>query len=57
MGRWKQIVVGVDSSPASRTALEWASDEAVHHWTATKVKVGTICVHVLSYSRKYGSAH
>jgi nucleotide-binding universal stress UspA family protein len=31
MGRWKQIVVGVDGSPASRTALEWASDEAVHH--------------------------
>ncbi len=31
MGRWKQIVVGVDGSPASRKALEWASDEAVHH--------------------------
>jgi nucleotide-binding universal stress UspA family protein len=31
MGRWKQIVVGVDGSPASRTALEWASDEAVRH--------------------------
>jgi hypothetical protein len=27
------------------------------YWTATKVKVGTICVHVLSNSRKYGSAH
>jgi nucleotide-binding universal stress UspA family protein len=31
MGRWKQIVVGVDGSPTSRTALEWASDEAVQH--------------------------
>ena len=31
MGRWKQIVVGVDGSPASRTALEWARDEAVRH--------------------------
>jgi Universal stress protein family len=33
MGRWKQIVVGVDGSPASRTALEWASEEAVRHGT------------------------
>src|SRR3712207_5123374 len=31
MGQWKQIVVGVDGSPASRTALEWAGDEAVRH--------------------------
>ena len=31
MGQWKQIVVGVDGSPDSRSALEWASDEAVHH--------------------------
>src|SRR5215207_6371116 len=31
MGRWKQIVVGVDGSPASRTTLEWASEEAVRH--------------------------
>jgi nucleotide-binding universal stress UspA family protein len=31
MGQWKRILVGVDGSPASRTALEWASDEAVHH--------------------------
>ena len=33
MGRWKQIVVGIDGSPASRTALEWASEEAVRHGT------------------------
>jgi nucleotide-binding universal stress UspA family protein len=31
MGQWKRILVGVDGSPASRTALEWAGDEAVHH--------------------------
>jgi nucleotide-binding universal stress UspA family protein len=27
----KRIVFGVDGSPASRTALEWAGDEAIHH--------------------------
>ena len=31
MGQWNRILVGVDGSPASRTALEWAGDEAVHH--------------------------
>jgi len=31
MGQWKRIIVGVDGSPASRTALEWAGDEAVQH--------------------------
>jgi nucleotide-binding universal stress UspA family protein len=31
MRQWKRIVVGVDGSPASRTALEWAGDEAVNH--------------------------
>jgi nucleotide-binding universal stress UspA family protein len=31
MAPWKQILVGIDGSPASRTALEWAGDEAVVH--------------------------
>jgi nucleotide-binding universal stress UspA family protein len=31
VGQWKRIVVGVDGSPASRTALEWAGDEAIRH--------------------------
>jgi nucleotide-binding universal stress UspA family protein len=31
MARWKQIVVGVDGSPSSRKALEWAGDEAAKH--------------------------
>jgi nucleotide-binding universal stress UspA family protein len=31
MRQWKRIVVGVDGSPASRSALEWAGDEAVRH--------------------------
>jgi len=31
MGRWKQILVGVDGSPESRKALEWAGDEAAQH--------------------------
>ena len=31
MAQWKQIVVGVDGSPHSRKALEWAGDEAVRH--------------------------
>ena len=31
MRQWKRIVIGVDGSPASRTALEWAGDEAVRH--------------------------
>ena len=31
MGQWKQILVGVDGSPESRKALEWAGEEAVRH--------------------------
>ena len=31
MGQWKRIIVGVDGSPHSRKALEWASDEAEQH--------------------------
>ena len=31
MSTWKTIVVGVDGSPSSRTALKWASAEAVDH--------------------------
>jgi nucleotide-binding universal stress UspA family protein len=31
MEQGKRIIVGVDGSSASRTALEWAGDEAVRH--------------------------
>jgi nucleotide-binding universal stress UspA family protein len=31
MSTWKTIVVGVDGSPPSRTALSWAATEAADH--------------------------
>jgi len=31
VGKWKNIVVGVDGSPSSRTALNWAAVEAAAH--------------------------
>jgi nucleotide-binding universal stress UspA family protein len=31
MARWTKVVVGVDGSGPSRSALRWAADEAAEH--------------------------
>jgi nucleotide-binding universal stress UspA family protein len=41
MRQWKRIVVGVDGSPARRTALEWAGDEGVRHGSESPPLAGT----------------
>ena len=50
----KQIVVGVDGSESSRTALHWAYDEAAHH-NASLVAVSTWHPPALPMSPPYGS--
>lgn len=39
MGKWNSILVGVDGSPASRKALEWAGEEALRHGSELVVLV------------------
>ena len=58
MSEWKTIVVGVDGSPGSRTALNWAAAEAADH--AAELVVVNVWEHTLlppagslSVSEKY----
>ena len=45
MSKWKTIVVGVDGSPPSRTALTWAADVAADH--RAELVVLTVWEHTL----------
>ena len=45
MSKWKTIVVGVDGSPPSRTALTWAADVAADH--GAELVVLTVWEHTL----------
>lgn len=54
MSEIKLIVVGVDGSDSSRTALEWAYDEATHHGASLTV-VSTWHPPALPMTPPYGS--
>jgi universal stress protein family protein len=44
MSAWKSIVVGVDGSPHSRTALKWTAAEALDH------RAGLVVVNVWEHN-------